>query len=75
MICQNCNKDKKLVCCEDCMRNLIFERINESIQGDIAERVYWKVNNRIDELEEKMELLFKDKQIVCIQRGRNLKKI
>lgn len=69
MNCSECHKEKELTCCKDCLWNIIMSRIYESQQGDVADRVVRKLEDRLDYLEN----LVKDKLIVCVKRGDKLK--
>ena len=70
--CCECKKDKDLVCCKDCMEDLIVKRIAESIQGDIANRVKYMIDEKFEEIEDKVKNELKDKLLVCVKRGRKL---
>ena len=67
--CEICHAKKKLACCKECMQTLIMQRIYESMQGDIADRVCRKLEDRFLDIENAL----KDKQIIVTQRGRKLK--
>lgn len=70
--CCQCNKEKELVCCKECVNELNMNRIAESLEGDSANRFKYILDERIEKIEEKIRTFFIDKQIVCIKRGKKL---
>lgn len=70
--CINCHENNELVCCKKCMNELIVDRIRESIQGDIANRVSFIIDEKVRELREEMQLMLKDKYIISIKRGKRI---
>jgi hypothetical protein len=57
------------------MWTLIMQRISESMAGDVADRVYLKIDDRIERLEELIKSLLNDKQIIWAKKGRRLIKV
>lgn len=71
--CSHCSEIKELTCCKECAWNLVIARMGESLQGDTANRIKFLIDDRIGDLENKLDMLFKDKLIVCVKHGKRLR--
>ena len=60
--CIRCNKERDLVFCKYCANELLMLRAFDQTQ-DVADRVFWKISNRLDEYEEKIEKILQEHEL------------
>lgn len=56
--CQECFQEKELIYCKLCFNKAIIRGISESLEGDIAERVKHKIDERFENMESKIEIIY-----------------
>lgn len=71
--CQNCYKDKELEYCKLCFNKIVMERISESVQGDISERIKFILDVKFEEIEEKIMIAISDKYFIGKKIKNNIK--
>lgn len=70
--CKGCGSEKELHYCLECQSELFLQAMTEKFQGDVANRVKWMMDEKLEQLENNIKELLKDKQIVCIKRGKKM---